>query len=175
MATACGMKGHRAIASFASHLTPTQRRVLRCPKDKHTGEYVAQQVQREAMRMGLAKAQKVYVIQDGAVYLWNIFQDRFAHVAQGVLDFYHASDHLWALAHELFGETSDEAKRWAHKILHQLRHGKEGHVIQTLESLMAAPPPEQVHAADTIISTTEYFLAIATNRLRPTMKPTWSA
>ena len=39
MATACGMKGHRAIASFASHLTPTQRRVLRCPKDKHTGEY----------------------------------------------------------------------------------------------------------------------------------------
>ena len=39
MATACGMKGHRAIASFASHLTTTQRRVLRCPKDKHTGEY----------------------------------------------------------------------------------------------------------------------------------------
>ena len=39
LATACGMKGHRAIASFASHLTTTQRRVLRCPKDKHTGEY----------------------------------------------------------------------------------------------------------------------------------------
>lgn len=119
----------------------------------------AQQVHREAMRMGLAKAHKVYVIQDGAVYLWNIFKDRFAQVAQGVLDFYHASDHLWALAHELFGETSDEAKHWAHKLLHQLRHGKEDRVIQTLESLMAAPPPEHVHAADTINATAEYFLA----------------
>jgi hypothetical protein len=119
----------------------------------------AQQVQREAMRMGLAKAHKVYVIQDGAVYLWNIFQDRFAQVAQGVLDFYHASDHLWALARDLFGEGSDEAKRWAHKLLHQLRHGKENRVIQTLESLMTTPPPEHVHAADAIHSTAEYFLA----------------
>jgi hypothetical protein len=51
----------------------------------------------------MTKASKVYVVQDGAINLWNIFQDRFASVAQGVLDFYHASDHLRALAHELFG------------------------------------------------------------------------
>lgn len=119
----------------------------------------AQQVQREAKRMGLAEAHKVYVIQDGAVYLWNIFKDRFAHVAHGVLDFYHASDHLWALAHDLFGEGSDEAKRWARKLLHQLRHGKENRVIKTLESLMTATPPEYINASDTINATAEYFLA----------------
>lgn len=119
----------------------------------------AQQVQREAMRMGLAKANKVYVVQDGAVYLWNIFQDRFAQVAQGVLDFYHASDHLWALAHELFGEGSDEAARWTHKLLHQLRHGKETRVIRALEDLMALPPPDLLHATEKINSTAEYFLA----------------
>jgi hypothetical protein len=119
----------------------------------------AQQVQREALRMGLAHAHKVYVIQDGAVYLWNIFHDRFAPVAQGVLDFYHASDHLWALAHDLFGEGSDAAKRWAHKLLHHLRHGKENRVIKTLESLMTSPPSEHRHAMEAITSTTEYFLA----------------
>jgi hypothetical protein len=119
----------------------------------------AQQVYREALRMGLAQAHKAYVIQDGAVYLWNIFQDRFARTAQGILDFYHASDHLWALAHELFGDGSDAAGRWAHPLLHQLRHGREKCVIQTLESLLAAPPPEQVQAADAIRTTTEYFRA----------------
>lgn len=119
----------------------------------------AQQVQREAMRMGLTKASKVYVVQDGAIYLWNIFHDRFASVAQGVLDFYHASDHLWALAHELFGEGSDEARLWTLKLLHQLRHGKEARVIRTLSVLMNATPSEHLHASKKITSTAEYFLA----------------
>lgn len=133
------------------------KQVVATPADTEPLDF-AKQVHREAMRMGLAKAHKVYVIQDGAVYLWNIFKDRFAQVAQGVLDFYHASDHLWALANEMFGEASDEAKRWAHKLLHQLRHGKETRVIETLESLMTSPPPELAHATKIINSTTEYFL-----------------
>jgi hypothetical protein len=109
--------------------------------------------------MGLARAQKVYVVQDGAIYLWNIFEDRFAQTAQGVLDFYHASNHLWALAHELFGEGTDQAKRWTHKLLHQLRHGKENRVVQTLESLMTAPPREHLHATNIITTTAKYFIA----------------
>jgi hypothetical protein len=118
-----------------------------------------QQVQQQAMRMGLAKAQKVYVVQDGAVYLWNIFEDRFAHVAQGVLDFYHASDHLWALANHLFGEGSSEARHWTHRLLHQLRHGREKRVLRTLEKLVQAPPPQYAHAIEPITTTAEYFLA----------------
>lgn len=115
------------------------------------------EVQRAAMRMGLASAEKVYVVQDGALYLWNIFDDRFAQNAQGVLDFYHASDHLWALAHELFGEGSDQAKRWTHHLLHQLRHGKENSVIKTLEKLKSHPPSEHEHASHIINNTAHYF------------------
>ena len=47
----------------------------------------------------LHKAEAIYVVQDGAIWLWNIFEDRFSTCASGVLDFYHASDHLqdlWA-------------------------------------------------------------------------------
>lgn len=116
-------------------------------------------VHQEAMRMGMASAQHVYVIQDGAIYLWNIFEDRFAQIAQGGLDFYHASNHLWALAHALFGEGSADAKRWAHTLLHQLRHGKEDRVVQTLQTLMAATPAEQAHALETITTTAKYFIA----------------
>lgn len=39
LATLCGYSGHRAIASFAAKLTPSQRRRLRCYRNKRTGEY----------------------------------------------------------------------------------------------------------------------------------------
>ena len=48
-------------------------------------------VQDEAVRMGLNRAKKVYVIMDGGVCLWGVFKDRFADIAVGQLDYYHAS------------------------------------------------------------------------------------
>jgi len=39
LATLCGYSGHRAIASFAAKLKPTQRRRLRCYRNRRTGEY----------------------------------------------------------------------------------------------------------------------------------------
>jgi len=39
LATLCGFSGHRAIASFASKLTPSQRRRLRCPRNRRSGQY----------------------------------------------------------------------------------------------------------------------------------------
>lgn len=39
LATLCGYSGHRAIASFAAKLTRSQRRRLRCYRNKHTREY----------------------------------------------------------------------------------------------------------------------------------------
>ena len=57
----------------------------------------------EALRRGLSQARRVYVIADGAAWIWKIVEDRFPE-AVGGLDFYHASEHLWAIAHERFGE-----------------------------------------------------------------------
>jgi hypothetical protein len=134
------------------------KQVVAMPANTEPSEF-SHAVHREALRMGMAQAQKVYVIQDGAIYLWSIFEDRFAEAAQGVLDFYHASDHLWALARELFGQESPEASRWAHTLLHQLRHGKEQRVLKTLETLLTQTPPEHVHAAELIEKTAKYFSA----------------
>ena len=134
------------------------KQVIAMPASTEPTEF-SHAVDREAIRMGMATAQKVYVIQDGAVYLWSIFEDRFATVAQGVLDFYHASDHLWALAHELFGQDSPEASRWAHTLLHQLRHGKDQRVVKALETLMIQAPPEYLHATESIEKTAKYFSA----------------
>ena len=105
-----------------------------------------QAVQAEAMRRGLAEAQEVYLVMDGAVWLWGVREDRFKD-ATPVLDFHHASQHLWALAHHRFGDQTDEekeqARAWVEPLLHQLRHGKEARVIRTLENLLATKEGRQ--------------------------------
>lgn len=96
-------------------------------------------VQTEALRRGLAEAEEVYLVMDGAAWLWRLREDRLKDTTP-VLDFHHASQHLWALAHHRFGEKTDEqkaqARAWVEPLLHDLRHGKENRVIRTLEELL---------------------------------------
>lgn len=98
-------------------------------------EELGRRVYGEALRRGLNQARRVYVVADGGVWIWRIVADRFGE-ATGVLDFYHASQHLWAVAHELFGEGSAEAKAWVEPLLHQLGHGGEAGVLERLEDLL---------------------------------------
>jgi hypothetical protein len=113
-------------------------------------------VQAEARRRGLGVAPRVYVVADGGVWIWNIVTDRFA-TATGVLDFYHASQHLWDLAHTLHPENEALARAWVEPLLHQLRHGGEAGVLQTLQDLPAwcAQRAQAVPAA--VARETNYF------------------
>lgn len=95
-----------------------------------------QQVQAEARRRGLAAAQDVYVVADGSVWIWNVQQDRFGQ-AVGVLDFYHASEHLWTVARALYPGDEAAGRAWVEPLLSQLRHGEEAGVLQTLNDLPA--------------------------------------
>ncbi len=102
-------------------------------------EEFSRQVYAESVRQGLLLADNTLVIADGGVWIWKIAEDRFGG-ANGRLDFYHASQHLWAVAGELYGLGSDQAKKWVEPLLHQLRHGGEAGVIATLEELTQTLP-----------------------------------
>ena len=102
-------------------------------------------VHAEAIRRGMGKAEFIFVLADGAVWIWNIIEDRFISCLKG-LDFYHASTHLWAVAHELFPEEA-KAKAWVEPLLHQLKHGQEAGVLSSLEAL-----PAQRQTADQPLS-----------------------
>lgn len=88
----------------------------------------------EALRRGLNQAREVYVVADGAAWIWNIVADRFTQ-AQGVLDFYHASQHLWAVAEALHSDAA-RARDWVQPLLHQLRHGHPDKVLGRLAWLL---------------------------------------
>ena len=83
-----------------------------------------------ALRNGLYQARRVYVVADGAVWIWNLAQQRFTKAIEQ-LDFYHASEHLWAVAHALY-EDDGQAQAWVEPLLSQLRHGAQNNVVQTL-------------------------------------------
>ena len=67
----------------------------------------------EALRDGLGRAQAKLVVADGAPWIWNVAHDRWAGATQ-VLDFYHASQHLWDLGRALHGAAGAVVKREQH-------------------------------------------------------------
>lgn len=129
--------------------------VVACEPDTDPVDFGAK-VQAEARRRGLARAQKVYLVIDGAVWLWNVAQDRFGEAIL-VLDFQHASQHLWAVAHALHGEGTAAARAWTEPLLHQLRHGKEEQVIHTLEALLQPSAGRSRKARKTLGTEVQYF------------------
>lgn len=86
----------------------------------------------EALRRGFAAAKWVVVVADGAEWIWNVKADRWADATE-ILDFYHASEHLWALGRALYDE--ERAKAWVELRLHRLRHGKEEQVLEEIAAL----------------------------------------
>lgn len=132
-----------------------EKYVVACPPETDPIQF-GQAVQQEAMRRGLARARHVYVIIDGAVWLWNLVQDRFSEAVKA-LDFYHAGQHLWAVGHELYGDGSAEAKIWVEGLLHQLRHGEDQKVLQTLEELPDTLTQSPIRTRENVEREVQYF------------------
>lgn len=97
-------------------------------------EPMMKQLHREAMRRGLAQAQQVLVIADGAVWIWNAAQDRFSEAVQR-LDLFHANAYLWAVANQIHGANTPAARQWVKPLLKQIKTDQVAQVIHTLEEL----------------------------------------
>ncbi len=64
-----------------------------------------------AHQSGVAFAREVVFLADGAPWLWQIAAAQFPRAIQ-ILDYYHASEHLYTVAHARFGEGTAAAKAW---------------------------------------------------------------
>jgi hypothetical protein len=88
----------------------------------------------ECLRHGMGRAAEVLVIADGAMWIWNLVADRFGQASQR-LDFYHASQHLWAVAHALHPEEEAAARQWIKPLLKKLKTGRSPKVIAELQQV----------------------------------------
>lgn len=116
-------------------------------------EALSAQLYREALARGLGQAQLVLVIADGALWIWNLARDRFPNARQR-LDLFHAEEHLWAVAHDLYGHDTPEAVAWVKPLLQQVRDDQTLAVIASLSELK----PRLLEAQQKKIQTQiEYF------------------
>jgi hypothetical protein len=84
-----------------------------------------QQLYAQALQCGASQAREILVLGDGAAWIWNIAEDRFRSAAQRV-DFYHVSQHLWAIANDLYPHDSQAAREWVHPYQSWLKNRKKG-------------------------------------------------
>jgi DNA-binding PadR family transcriptional regulator len=97
-------------------------------------EEMGRRLYAEALRRGLEQAQRVYVIADGAVWIWRVAEEHFpGHT--GELDLYHAREHLWALGRALYPDE-EEARQWALPLARNLKRQGGGGLLSLLEGLL---------------------------------------
>jgi hypothetical protein len=106
----------------------------------------------EALRAGLGRARAKLVVADGAPWIWNVAQDRWAGATQ-VLDFYHASQHLWDIGWALHGDDEAATAQWVEPRRHRLRHGREKQVLNEIAAQKVPHGP----AGDVVKREQNYF------------------
>lgn len=65
----------------------------------------------EALRRGARNAGEIVFVADGAVWIWNLASEHFEGCIE-IVDWYHATQHLWQIANAWYGEGSPRARRW---------------------------------------------------------------
>jgi len=80
----------------------------------------------------------VVIVGDGAEWIWNR-ATMFVRRCE-ILDFWHALEHAWGVARLLYGEESQLAGRWVHRIAEDLRAGKVQEAIARLQRMRPKTP-----------------------------------
>ena len=103
-----------------------------------TAEEFGKRIYREALRRGWSCAKKKVVIGDGAEWIWNVVAEHFPNAIQ-IVDLYHARQHLWEVARQLYPHEEIKEKAWMK--VHQkrlLEKGKIEKLVGALRSLNTA-------------------------------------
>jgi hypothetical protein len=83
----------------------------------------------EAARRGALDAGEVVVVADGAHWIWHLVEEHFPEATQ-IVDWYHASQYVWQVAHAAYGDGTPQAKRWAKRRLADLWEGRVDKVLK---------------------------------------------
>lgn len=113
------------------------------------------QLRAEALRRGLALAQIVVFLGDGAAWIWENARLFFPTAVQ-ILDFYHAVEHLGALARALYGEgdfATAAQRAWASELKRSDMHA----ILDQAARLLAANPDIPAQRLEDAQRETTYF------------------
>ena len=84
-------------------------------------------------QQGAHDAEELIFIADGAKWIWNVVEEHFPDAVQ-IVDWYHATEYIWKVAHALYGEGSEASKEWATARIDALWAGKHQQVVHAFRA-----------------------------------------
>ena len=95
----------------------------------------------EAERRAYDHAQERVTLGDGARWIWGISGEHFP-TAKEIVDWYHAVNHLWTVAHLSFQDKT-QRERWVNQRKTELWVGQAQQIATTIETLAQQHPAQQ--------------------------------
>jgi hypothetical protein len=101
----------------------------------------------EAERRGLRQARQVIALGDGGNWIDPLLS-AFFHVLARIVDWFHASEHLWDCARAAYGAGTPQAAQWAERLEALLWDGQVKRVVAELSAkAQELGPPGETDAA----------------------------
>lgn len=113
-----------------------------------------------AQQQGANNCRAVALVADGSEWIWQEAGKYFAARVQ-ILDFYHACQHLWQVAHARYGEGSEAAKTWMQRQQARLHANQVGWVLR---DVLTWQP--QTHAHQEVQRKVSQYLRTHLRRMR---------
>jgi hypothetical protein len=102
-------------------------------------ETFGQSLWSEARHRQFAQAHDTIVVGDGAAWVWNLAREHFYDSRQ-VVDWYHATQHLFNAAQVLHGEGTPDAQAWFRQQETTLFQGHANQIAVQLQQAAVAQP-----------------------------------
>jgi len=115
---------------------------------------------------GLARLRRVVILGDGARWIWELAAEQFGDRIE-IVDYYHASQHLWDVARALHPDDPSTVAAWARPLARRLR---DDGIAPVLDALAAATAPPGTAAADVLRRERAFFRANADRMAYPSFK-----
>jgi hypothetical protein len=107
----------------------------------------------EAWNRGWNRAHKKVVVGDGAAWIWHLSAQYFPGAIE-IVDLFHARQHLWELARQLYPHDTRARQRWI--ALHQKGWLDQGKIEKLVASLRAIVSPH-AEVAEKLRTEAGYF------------------
>jgi hypothetical protein len=88
----------------------------------------------EGLRRGLHRCAQLSSVNDAAAWILRITRDNFPQ-AEIIVDWSHAQERVWTVAHEAFGQGTPRAQQWAESHVDTLWEGQAWQVAQAITNL----------------------------------------
>lgn len=104
-----------------------------------SAEEFGRRIYTEALQRGWDRARKRVVVGDGALWIWALVELLFPGAIQ-IVDLYHALEHLWTAASQLYPGDDARQRRWTMVQQNRLEKGQVAKIVATLRALVADFP-----------------------------------